>query len=169
MVGSPQQPSINLQSTSIGVALDSFDQRYVDGLVPAGTTASYQKLRIPGPAMLVRLSWSAVLAPGAGESIAVRLFRVRPASDPAGFGFVQLNSTYTIDASTYTGPGNSVDISSTILPDRCVLSNEYLACSWVHAGAAVMQPLNVDWNFAPANGNEPEPPATTTVYADVFG
>lgn len=169
MVQKPQQASINLQSDSEGIELDSFDQRYVDALVPAGTTASYQKLKIPGPAVLSQLSWSAVLAPGAGETIALRLFRVRPASNPAGFGFIQLNSTFTISAGTFTGAGNNVDISSLILPNLCVLEGEYLACSWVHAGAAVLQPLNMNWNFVPANGNEPEPPATTTVYADVFG
>ena len=165
----PQQGSINLQSNVTGLELDSFDQRNVDGLVPAGTTASYQKLKIPGPARLVQLSWSAVLGPGGGETIALRLFRVRPASNPSGFGFIQLNTTFTISAGTFTGSGNNVDISSSILPNLCVLEDEYLACSWVHVGAAVLQPLNMNWNFTPAGTNEPEPPATTTVYADVFG
>lgn len=165
----PQQSSINLQANITGLELDSFDQRNVDALVPAGTTASYQKLKIPGPAVLTQLSWSAVVGPGVGETIALRLFRVRPASNPSGFGFIQLNSTFTVSAGTFTGAGNNVDISANILPNLCVLDGEYLACSWVHAGAAVLQPLNMNWNFEPADGNEPEPPATTTVYADVFG
>lgn len=169
MTGNPQQPSINSQSVSESLALAGFDSRHVDGVVPAGTTASYQKLTIPGPAMLTQLAWSAVLAPGGGETIEVRLFRVRPASNPSGFGFIQLNSTYTISTGTFTGAGNEVDISSTILPNLCVLEDEYLAMSWVHAGAATLQPLNVNWTFEPADSNEPEPPATTTNYADVFG
>jgi hypothetical protein len=163
------QPSINLQSNSSGLELDSFDQRSADALVPAGTTASYQKLKIPGPVRLSQLSWSAVLGPGAGETIALRLFRVRPASNPSGFGFIQLNSTFTVSTSTFTGAGNNVDISSSILPNLCVLDGEYLACSWVHAGTAVLQPLNMNWNFTPVGTAEAEPPATTTVYADVFG
>ena len=169
MSANPQQSSINLQSNSAGLELDSFDQRSVDGLVPAGTTASYQKLKIPGPARLVQLSWSAILAPGGAETIELRLFRVRPASNAAGFGFVQLNSTFTISTATFTGAGNNVDISSSILPNLCVLQDEYLACSWVHVGAAVLQPLDMTWNFTPASTTEAEPPATTTVYTDVFG
>lgn len=164
-----QQESINDPNNPTSLERWSFDQRFVDALVPPGTTASYQKLKIPGPVRLSKLSWSAVLAPGGGETIALRLFRVRPASNPAGFGFIQLNTTFTIDGSTFTGSGNNVDISSSIISGLCVLQDEYLACSWVHAGAAVLQPLNMNWNFSPVGAGEEEPPATTTNYADVFG
>ncbi len=164
-----QQENINEPDNSSSLELDSFDQRLVDALVPAGTTGSYQKLKMPSQARLIQLSWSAVLAPGAGETIELRLFRVRPASNPAGFGFILLNTPFIIDAGSFTGSGNNVDISNLILPNLCVLENEYLSCSWVHAGVAVMQPLNMNWNFTPVGTNEPEPAATTTNYADVFG
>lgn len=165
-----QQENINEQDNADSLELDSFDQRNVDGLVPAGTTASIQKLKIPGPAVLTQLSWASVLAPSGGETVELRLFRIRPSSNPAGFGFIQLNTTFTISAATFTDPGGNIDISSTIIPGLCVLEDEYLACSWVHVvGGNTLQPLNMNWNFRPASGNEPEPPATTTVYADVFG
>lgn len=167
-----QQENINEPDNAVSLELDSFDQRNVDALVPAGTTASYQKLKIPGPVRLSQLSWSSVQTPGPGETIALRLFRVRPASNPAGFGFIQLNSTFTISLATFTGAGNNVDISSLIIPDRCILENEYLACSWVHAGPSVLEPLNMNWNFAPLGSvfqTGPEPAATTVVFADVFG
>jgi len=164
-----QQENINEFDNPESLILDSFDQRFVDALVPAGTTASYQKLKIGGPARLSRLSWSAVLAPGGGETIELRLFRVRPASNVAGFGFVLLNTPFVIDGASFTGAGNNVDISGLILPNLCVLEDEYLACSWVHAGAAALQPLNMNWNFTPVGVAEAEPPATTTDYADVFG
>jgi len=139
----PYQSSINLEPALSGLLIASFGERSTTSLVPNGTTASYQKLRIPGPVRLVRLSWSAVLAPGAGETIALRLYRVRPASNPAGFGYIQLNNTYTISAGNFTGAGNHVDISSTIRNNLCVLDDEYLACSWVRSGTAGLQPLNM--------------------------
>lgn len=167
-----QQENINEPDNAVSLELDSFDQRNVDLLVPAGTTASYQKLKIPGPVRLSQLSWSSIQAPGVGETIQLRLFRTRPASNPGGFGFIQLNSTFTISLATFTGPGDNVDISSSILPGLCILQDEYLACSWVHAGPSAMEPLNMNWNFSPLGQGfdvGPEPPATTVVFADVFG
>lgn len=165
-----QQENINEPDNPSSLETASFDQRQVQGLVPAGTTATYQKLKIPGPAMLTQLSWSGVLAPSGGETVALRLYRVRPASNPAGFGFIQLNTTFTVSAATFTDAGGNIDISSSIVPGLCVLDNEYLACSWVHVvGGNTLQPLNMNWNFRPVGGAEPEPPATTIVYTDVFG
>lgn len=167
-----QQENINEQDNADSLELDSFDQRQVQALVPAGTTATIQKLKIPGPAMLTQLSWASVLAPTGGETVALRLFRIRPSSNPAGFGFIQLNTTFTISAATFTDAGGNIDISSNIIPGLCVLDNEYLACSWVHVvGGNTMQPLNMNWNFRPVGGGEPEPAPTYTLgqYAQVFG
>ena len=72
-----QQENINEQDNADSLELDSFDQRQVQALVPAGTTATIQKLKIPGPAMLTQLSWASVLAPTGGETVALRLFRIR--------------------------------------------------------------------------------------------
>lgn len=160
MTDSYNQTNINIASDPESLEAQSFDQRQVQALVPGGTTATYQKAKISVVSMLSQLSWSGVLGPGAGESVALRLYRVRPSSNPAGFGYIQLNSTFTITAANFTDAGGNIDISSTILPNRCVLPGEYLACSWVHVvGAGTMQPLNMNWNLRPANVSEPEPTA----------
>lgn len=160
MTDSYNQPNINIASDPDVLEDQSFDQRQVQALVPAGTTATYQRAKISVVSRLSQLSWSGVLAPGVGESVALRLYRVRPASNPAGFGYIQLNSTFTITPANFTDAGGNIDISSAILPNRCVLPGEYLACSWVHVvGAGTMQPLNMNWNLRPVNANEPEPVA----------
>lgn len=166
-----QQENINESDNPSALEIASFDQRNVDALIPAGTTASIQKLKIPGPAVLTQLSWCGVVGPSGGESVELRLFRIRPSSNPEGFGFIQLNTTFTIDATTFTDPGGNIDISNTIIQGRSVLDGEYLACSWVHVvGGGTMQPLNMNWNFRPLGDLVvPEPVATTTTFADVFG
>jgi hypothetical protein len=155
--------SYNQTSINVGTPLEvaSYDFRQVEALVPAGTTATIQGVKIPGTVRLTRLAWVGVLAPGVGETVALRLFRIRPATNPAGFGFIQLNATFTISAANFPGAGVELDFSANILPNLCVLPNEYLACSWVHAGVAVMQPLNMNWNFEQVGTGEPEPPPTT--------
>ena len=171
MTDSYQQESINAALNPSALEIQSFDSREVQSFVPAGTTATYRRVKIPGIVRLSRLSWSGVLAPGVLETVSLRLFRVRPSSNPAGFGFIQLNSTFTITAANFTDPGGDIDISSTITSGLCVLPGEYLAASWVHAGVAVMQPLNMNWNFVPVGAAEDEPLATFTLaqYAEVFG
>ena len=164
-----QQESINEPENPSSLEIQSYDFRQVGALVPPGTTASIQGLRIPGIVRLKRLAWVSILAPGGGETVTLRLFRIRPATNPAGFGFILLNTPFVIDAGSFPGAGVELDFSANILSDLCVLPNEYLACSWVHAGAAVMQPLNMNWSFEPVGSGEAEPPATTTNYADVFG
>lgn len=166
-----QQRNINLDQDREILEQMSFDERDVTALVPAGTTATYRKFKMPVAGQLTRISWSAVLAPGGGETVQLRLYRVRPVSNPAGFGYIQLNNTYTISASNFTGAGNDIDFSETIRPDLCVFPGEYLAASWVHAGAQTMQPLNMNWNFTPIGVGEvlAEPDADTVLYADVFG
>ena len=167
-----QQENINEQDNPSSLFLDSFDQRQVIAMVPPGTTASIQKLKIPGPVRLSQLSWASVLAPSGGEEVELRLFRIRPSSNPAGFGFIQLNDTVTISAANFPDPGGNIDISASIRPNLCVLSNEYLACSWVHTvGGNTMQPLNMNWNFSPVGAGEDEPAPTYTLaqYAMVFG
>ena len=166
-----QQKSINLDIDSEMLELFSFDERDVPGLVPTGTTATYQKYRLPVAGRLSRLSWSGVLAPNAAESVQLRLYRVRPQSNPAGFGYIQLNDVFTVNSATFTDAGGDIDISSAIRANRFVFPGEYLAASWVHSGPQQLQPLNMNWNFTPISlsANEPEPPADTIVYSDVFG
>jgi hypothetical protein len=164
------QEDINDPRNPSSLEIQSYDFRQVQALVPAGTTATIQGLRVPGPVRLARLAWCGVLDPGVGETVALRLYRIRPITNPAGFGFIQLASTFTITQANFPGAGVELDFSGNIFADLCVLPNEYLACSWVHAGPQVMQPLNMNWNFTPLGAGElEEPPATTTNYADVFG
>jgi hypothetical protein len=153
------QPSINIAENPELLESQSFDQRQVQSFVPAGTTATYQKAKISAVSRLIQLSWSGVLAPAGGESVVLRLYRVRPSSNPSGFGYVLLNNAFTINPASFTDAGGNMDISSTIRPNLCVFPGEYLACSWVHAGPIVMQPLNMNWNFRPVSANEPEPVA----------
>lgn len=171
MTDSYNQDAINIAGSPSAQEIESYDFREVPDLVPAGTTATLQGLRIPGPRLrLVRLAWVGIIAPGVGESVTLRLFRIRPATRPPGFGFILLNRPFLINAASFPGEGVELDFSSSIISDRCVFEGEYLACSWEHAGVAVMQPLNMNWNFTPLGASEfAEPPATTTVYADVFG
>lgn len=169
MTDSYNQESINSFDNPSSLEIQTYDFRQVQALVPAGTTATIQGVRIRNTVRLTRLAWCSVLAPGGGETVALRLFRIRPVTNPAGFGFIQLNTTFTITAANFPGAGVEFDFSANIVPNLCVLTGEYLACSWVHVGAAVMQPLNMNWNFEPVGGSEPEPPATTTTYSDVFG
>ena len=64
-----QQEAINDFGNPSSLEIQSFDFRQAEALVPPGTTASYQRVRIPGILALSRLSWSGVLAPGVGETI----------------------------------------------------------------------------------------------------
>ena len=160
MTDSYNQQSINVAGDPDVLEIQSYDYREVLALVPGGTTATMQQVKIPGIKRLSRLSWAGIIAPGAGESVTLRLFRIRPASNPAGFGFILLNTPFVIDAASFTDAGGDIDISSTIIPGRCVLPDEYLAASWVHVvGAGTMQPLNMNWNFFPVGQAEPEPVA----------
>jgi hypothetical protein len=169
-----QQPSINEFLNSDSLTVQSFDFRQVQALIPAGTTATLQRVKIPGNTRLSRLSWCGILAPTGGQSVAVRMYRIRPASNPSGFAYIQLNNTYTINAATFTDAGGNIDISSTIIPGRILLEGEYIACSWQHTlGGNTMQPLNVNWNFTPVSdfSDEEEPDATWLVgdHAEIFG
>jgi len=165
------QRNINLDQDKKLLEQMSFDEREVLDLVPTGTTASYRKYKMPVAGMLSRLSWSSIFGVGAGETIELRLYRVRPQSNPAGFGYIQLNNTYTIGAGSLTGAGDDVNFSDTIRPDLCVFPGEYLAASWVQSGTQGLRPLNMNWNFTPVVSGETfsEPPATTTNYSEVFG
>lgn len=168
MTDSYNQSSINIAGNPEALEIQSYDFRQVQAFVPAGTTATIQQVKIPEIKRLSRLSWAGVVAPGAGESVTLRLFRIRPSSSPAGFGFILLNTAFVINAASFTDPGGDIDISSTIIPGRCVLPDEYLACSWVHVvGAGAMQPLNMNWNFAPVGQAEPEPLADALVWPPV--
>jgi len=165
------QRNINLDQDSELLEQLSFDERDVLDLVPAGTTATYRKYKMPVPGMLSRLSWSAIFGAGPGETIQLRLYRVRPQSNPAGFGYIQLNNVYTISPGSLTGAGDDIDFSDTIRPDLCVFPGEYLAASWVQSGPQALRPLNMNWNFTPVviGENLSEPSADTVVYADIFG
>lgn len=166
-----QQESINEQDNPSSLEIDSLDSRNVSALVPPGTTATMQRPLIPGILALSALSYAGVIAPGVGESVTLRIFRIRPSSNPEGFGFILLNDPFTIDLANFAGAGNEFIFSDSIIPNRCVLPHEYLAISWVHAGVAVMEPLNMNWTFRPVGVAEPEPAATFSLaqYAQVFG
>lgn len=168
-----QQRSINLDQDSEVLEDASFDERDVRSFVPTGTTATYRKFKMPVPGKLIRLSWSGILAPNAAESVQLRLYRTRPVSNPAGFGYIQLNDVFTVNTASFTDAGGDIDISSFIRQGLCVYPGEYLAASWVHSGPQQLQPLNMNWNFSTiidfSLSEFPEPPADTTVFADVFG
>ena len=165
-------PTINPDDDAASLTIASYDFRETPDLVPTGTTGTMQGLRIPVDSQLVRLAIGSVFGPGAGESVTVRLYRIRPSTNPAGFAYILLNDPFVFDASTFPGFGTQLDISSTIRSNRTVLADEFLAVSWVHAGPQAMRPFNMNWNFAPASDAvtfAAEPPADTVVYSDVFG
>ena len=162
MTDSYNQSSINIAENPEALEIESYDFRQVQGLVPAGTTATIQGIKIPSIVRLIRLAWVSVIAPGGGESVTLRLFRIRPATNPAGFGFILLNTPFVINAASFPGAGVELDFSSNIIANRCVFSDEYLAVSWVHVGVAVMQPLNMNWNFE-VTASAPEPPADIAI------
>jgi hypothetical protein len=166
------RPTINDEADAASLTIASYDFRETPDLVPTGTTGTMQGLQIPVDSQLVRLAVGSVFGPGAGESVIVRLYRIRPSTNPAGFAYILLNDPFVFDASSFPGFGAQLDISSTIRPNRTVLKDEFLAVSWVHAGPQAMRPFNMNWNFAPANSvtlfaSEPAP--DTVVYTDVFG
>ncbi len=163
MTDSYNQPTINVGDDPTALEIASYDFRQVQALVPAGTTATIQGVQIPGIVRLIRLAWVGVIAPGVGESVTLRLFRIRPATNPAGFGFILLNTAFVINAASFPGAGVELDFSANIIANRCVLPNEYLAVSWVHVGVAVMEPLNMNWSFEQISTPEPEPVADIAV------
>lgn len=165
-------PSINTEGDAASLTIASYDFRETPDLVPTGTTGTMQGLKIPVNSQLVRLVVGSVFGPGAGESVTVRLYRIRPSSNPAGFGYILLNDPFTFNASTFPGFGVPLDISSTIRANRTVLNGEFLAVSWVHSGPQAMRPFNMNWSFEPLDpvtrfSDEPAP--DTVVYTDVFG
>lgn len=168
-----QQRDINLtdlNSASLQVA--SYDFRETPDLVPTGTTGTMQGLNIPVNSQLFRLAIGSVFGPGPGESVTVRLYRIRPSTNPAGFAYILLNDPFVFDASSFSGFGAQLDISSTIRANRTVLSDEFLAVSWVHVGPQAMRPFNMNWNFAPVDPGVSaisEPSPDTVVHTDVFG
>jgi len=165
-------PSINSEADAASLTIASYDFRETPSLVPTGTTGTMQGLKIPVNAQLARLEVGSVFGPGAGESVTVRLYRIRPASNPAGFGYILLNDPFVFNASTFPGFGVPLDISSTIRANRTVLDGEFLAVSWAHAGPQAMRPFNMNWSFAPLSPittSASEPGPDTVVYADVFG
>jgi len=166
-----QQRSINLDRDSNILEQMSFDERDVLDIVPNGTTATYRKYKMPVAGRLSRISWSAIFGAVAGESIALRLFWVRPQSSPSGFGYIQLNDTYTISEGSLSGAGDDVDFSDKIRSGIIVTPGDYLAASWVHSGPQGLRPLNMNWNFTPVESVDTIIDASfiTTNYAEVFG
>lgn len=166
-----QQPNINIAGTPESLTIASYDFRETPDMVPTGTTGTMQGLRIPVDSQLARIAIGSVFGPGPGESVTVRLYRIRPSTNPAGFAYILLNDPFVFDAASFPGFGTQLDISSTIRANRTVLSDEFLAVSWVHVGAQAMRPFNMNWNFEPVSGlvAVSEPPPDTIVHADVFG
>jgi len=166
-------PDINQSQGCHTLEISSYDYREVGTLVPTGTTATMQGLKIPAESRLVQLELASVLAPNPAESVTVRLYRIRPANNPAGFGYILLNDPFVLNSATFPGAGVPLDISSTIRENRSVLAGEYLAASWVHSGPQQLRPLNMNWRFAPVDPLVAkffvEPPADTTSFAAVFG
>lgn len=156
MTDSYNQPTINVGDDPEALEIASYDYRQVESFVPVGTTASIHGLRIPGVLRLKSLRFVSVLAP-AIETVTLRLYRIRPSTNPAGFGFILLNTPFVISAGTFPGAGVQLDISSSILPNRCVLPGETLTCSWVQSGPQEMLPLNMNWNLEQISTSEPEP------------
>jgi len=165
-----QQQAINESGNPALLERMSFDERQAPGLVPTGTTSTMQRLKVLGIAQrLSRISWSGVVPAGGGETITIRLIRIRPSSNPSGFGFINLITPFVIDTAALTDFGGNIDISDRIIPNQCVLPGEYLAPSWVQSGAQGMRPLNVNWNFTQVSTLDPEPSAFTTNPVVVFG
>ncbi len=140
----------------------SYDYREVQGVVPAGITATPHGLQVPNARKLGRLEVWSVVAPGVGESTIIRMFRVRGIG---GFSFTLLAPAFTLNAASFPGAGIPLDLTDTIFPNVAFLEGDFIACSWEHSGPQVMQPLNVNWNTScerPASG--PAPTAVPTIW-----
>jgi len=136
--------------------LISYDYRQVQDFVPAGTTATPHGLKVPNAKSMGRLEAWTVVAPGPGESTTIRMFRVRGIG---GFSFALLNTPFVLDLSTFPGAGIPINLTPLLLPGVNFNPGDFLACSWVHVGPAVMSPLNVNWNTScqPVSGPTPTP------------
>lgn len=136
----------------------TYDYRQVtqnsgNSFVPAGTSATAHALRYPRA--FNRLSsffaW-AVEPPGAGESVAIRLFRFTTTF------LQQITTTFVLDAGSFVS-STKIDLTGNIIPGIALGPDDVIACSFVQAGVQGLQPLLCGWTLTDA----PFPPATILV------
>lgn len=119
-----------------------------NSFVPTGTSATAHALRVPEVSLLSTFFIWGVIAPGVGESVAIRLFRFTPTT------LQQVTTTFVLTSANFV-VSTKIDLSSLILP-IAFNPDDILACSYVHSGPQTLQPLLTGWTFAP-------PPALTVL------
>lgn len=127
----------------------TYDYRMVtqnsgNSFVPTGTSATAHALRYPRPTN--RLSsvfiW-VVTGPGAGESVAIRLFRFTPTF------FQQITTTFVLDAGSFVS-STKIDLTPNIIAGIALGPDDIIACSFVQAGVQGFQPLLCGWTLTDA-------------------
>lgn len=122
-----------------------------NSFVPTGTSATAHALRVRQRSVLSTFFVWGVVAPGVGESVAIRLFRFTPTT------LQQVTTTFVLTAANFV-VSTKIDLSSLILP-IAFDPDDVLACSFVHVGPQVLQPLLAGWTFRGAPLPAPVPAA----------
>lgn len=112
-----------------------------NSFVPTGTSATAHALRVRQRSLLSTFFIWGVIAPAAGESVAIRLFRFTPTT------LQQVTTTFVLTAANFV-VSTKIDLSSLILP-VAFDPDDILACSYVHTGPQQLQPLLAGWTFEP--------------------
>lgn len=136
----------------------TYDYRQVtqnsgNSFVPTGISATAHALRYPRAFNRLSsfFSWS-VLAPGAGESVEIRLFRFTTTF------LQQITTTFVLNAGSFVS-STKIDLTGNIIPGISLGPDDIIACSFVQAGVQGLQPLLCGWTLTDA----PFPPAVIPV------
>jgi hypothetical protein len=124
----------------------TYDYRQVtqnsgNSFVPAGVSATAHALRYPRPQQRLDsfFYWS-VDPPGAGENIAIRLFRFTTTF------LQQITTTFNLNAGSFVS-STKVDLSGNIIPGIVLGPADIIACSFVQGGPQALEPLLCGWTL----------------------
>lgn len=127
----------------------TYDYRMVtqnsgNSFVPTGTSATAHALRYPRPTNRLSsfFAW-VVMGAGAGESVAIRLFRFTPTF------FQQITTTFTLNAGSFVA-STKINLTPNIIPGIVLGPDDIIACSYVQAGVQGFQPLLCGWTLTDA-------------------
>lgn len=127
----------------------TYDYRMVtqnsgNSFVPTGTSATAHALRYPRPTNRLSsfFAW-AVDPPGAGESVAIRLFRFTPTF------LQQITTTFVLNAGSFVS-STIIDLTSLIIAGINLGPTDIIACSFVQGGVQGLEPLLCGWTLTDA-------------------
>lgn len=127
-----------------------------NSFVPAGTSATAHALRVRQRSVLSSFFIWSVVGPGALETVAIRLFRFTPTT------LQQVTTTFVLSPANFVSSAK-IDLTANILP-VAFDPDDVLACSFVHVGPQVLQPLLAGWTFRPAPDLVVAPPVLPPVW-----